>query len=415
MHVWMLQTGESWPLDRGTRLLRTGLLCESMLQRGHTITWWTSSFEHQSKRMRAEGGEWTDHRGIRIVALPALGYSQNISVRRYLDHRMVAREFRRAAPAYPPPDLVLASVPCHHLAAAGAAYARYRGIPCAVDLRDLWPDVFGHRLPVWLARIALAGEFHVLGRALRSADALLGISPGYVSLAVRRSRRARRRYDRHFYLGAAPIGAAAALPEPLAAHLSRWSGRKLLVYAGSFGRSYEILLVAEAARRLATRRSDFALVFAGAGDQGAELKHALRDHPAAVEAGWLGAEQLASLLRRAYVGLAPFRAGAPQSVPNKVFDYFAAGVPVVSSLEGEMRVLLESGVLGTSYRPGDCADLMRTLDFVLDRPSLRDDWAKNATRFFAAEGSSERIYPDYCRHLEELVASSRAPAAGGPA
>jgi len=350
--------------------------------------------------MRASAGECIDHRGIKVIALPALGYSRNVSARRYLDHRRVASAFRAIAPRQSPPDLILASVPCHHLAAAGVEYARERRIPCAVDLRDLWPDVFGQIFPKWLSKIVLASEFRVLRRALRNADALLGISPGYVSLAVERAGRASSPHDRYFYLGAPPIPEAMPALPPC---LPGAQDKKLFVYAGSYGLSYELLLVANAARELAKRRTDFMVVFAGAGDQEATLKEAMAHHPSALAVGWLPGPQLAALVSQAYVGLAPFRRGSPQSVPNKAFDYFAAGVPVISSLEGEMQSLLEEQQLGMSYRAGDYADLTRVLDQVLSRPALRDAWAKNAAAFFAREGNAERIYEAYSSHLENLV------------
>jgi glycosyltransferase involved in cell wall biosynthesis len=405
MHVWMLQTGESWPLTSGARRMRTGLLCDAMLQRGHSITWWTSGFEHQSKTMRSrDGGRWTDKRGVEIRALPALGYANNVSLRRYLDHLVVARSFRRRAAQLPPPDLLIASIPCPHLAAEGASFAAAHDIPLVVDLRDLWPDIFARVFPSWLAKLALAGEFRTLRRSLRRAGALLGISPGYVSLALERSGRERNRWDRHFYLGATRNAEGGALPECV----RRFADRKLLVYVGTFGVSYELVLVVEAARRLADEgRNDFAVVLAGSGEQEGELQRLLEGHPAAVATGWLSKSGIGALLAHAHAGLAPFRHGAEQSVPNKAFDYFAAGLPIISSLEGEMEALIAEKGLGIAYRPGDCDLLVRAMRSMLDDPQGHARWSANAARFFDEEGDADRIYAGYCRHLEGFVAAGK--------
>ena len=50
MHIWLIQIGEPLPLGNRTRLMRTGLLAEQFLARGHTVLWWASAFEHHRPR-----------------------------------------------------------------------------------------------------------------------------------------------------------------------------------------------------------------------------------------------------------------------------------------------------------------------------------------------------------------------------
>lgn len=404
MHVWMLKTGEPWPLDQDNRLMRTGRLTKELLQRGHQVTWWTGSIEHKTKQFR-DVGEWDLGNGLTVIALPGMAYKKNISVARYINHRQISARFTRAAKARSAPNLVLASLPCHHLALAGVRYAKANGCVSIVDHRDLWPDAFEKFMPNWLASLALKQEYHVQKQAFALADAIVGVSPGYVDQGLARAGRDASKFDRHFYLGAS-APRAPTIDEDMPEGLRPFQGRRILAYVGTFGQSYDLVPLIEAARELAKKRNDFVVAFCGDGEQ--DLSSNLKDHPAAVGLGWMTAEELGRFLPLCYAGMMPFREGAPQSIPNKAFDYFSASMPVISSLEGEMENLIQQKSLGVHYRPGDPVAIQTAMEYALDSPEKREVWAQNASLFYEEEGNSESIYPAYCEHLEGLVANAEA-------
>ena len=401
MRVWVLKNGEPWPSNDGHRLMRAGRIVETLLERGHRVTWWTSGVEHLTKTYRGHGA-WDLSDRLRLIALPGVSYSGNVSLRRYLNHRQVARKFTAAAPAEPRPDLVVAALPCHHFARAGVRFAQSVGTASVVDFRDLWPEVFQSVLPGRLGRMLLRSEFATRDACMAGATAIVGVSPGYVDRALRAAGRAAGPLDRHFYVGGDRPPPAPAEPPAV---LGPVRGKKLLVYAGSAGQSYELELVLAAAKVLSTTRDDFHVLLCGSAPR--SLGAGLREHPAATATGWLGAAHLAAVLGASWAGIVPFRAGATQSVPNKVFDYFASGLPVVSSLEGEMWDLVEQLQLGINYRPGSVAALAAALSAMLDAGDARHAWAGNAARFFAEQGDSRRIYADYCDHLETIAGAHR--------
>src|ERR1044071_732909 len=114
MNIWLLQIGEPSPFDTQSRKLRTATMIDHLLARGHQVVWWTSAFDHFQKRwiVRKET-EQTLKEGLTVRFLKGIGYHKNVSVARYLDHRLVARQFRKRAPQLTPPDLILASSPSH--------------------------------------------------------------------------------------------------------------------------------------------------------------------------------------------------------------------------------------------------------------------------------------------------------------
>lgn len=412
MNIWLVQIGEPLPLKPDVRLLRTGILAEVLAERGHDVLWWVSAFEHQSKRMLLERDQTvTVGERIRMLALKGCGYRSNASVSRYIDHLQIASQFRRRAPEMPRPDAVVVSMPCHHLAYEAVRYAVRRDIPVLLDIRDLWPDFFLSRLPgaalKKLGRLLLWWDFSLLRRQLRAADGILAVSESFLRWGLERAGRDAGKWDRVFYLGYKPA-AAPSSSDALPTWLREREGQKLLVFIGTFGLTYEADLLVEAARRLAAAgRKDICFVLAGEGERSAQIREQARGLPNVVMTGWIGAEAINALMRRGWAGMLPYVSCAPQSIPNKPIEYLSAGLPVISSLEGELGDLIRAHGFGMTYRAGDLDGLCGCIEKLADDTRGREAMSAAALAFFKAKGDANLIYSDYASHIEMLVASRR--------
>jgi glycosyltransferase involved in cell wall biosynthesis len=411
MQIWLFQTGEPLPLRPEVRKMRTGLLADHLVARGHQVRWWVSAFEHQSKVMLFNRDQEVSlSAGLTLQVLRGCGYGGNISPARYLDHRLVARKFRQQAHTLQPPDVIVTCMPCHHLAFEAVRYGRRRQIPVLVDVRDLWPDIFlaGIKNPVAgrLARRALCFDFQRLHTLLIEADGLIAVSPGYLRWALEKAGRDAQEWDRVFFLGYKALRPGIRhqgnqdLPEWLLGH----EGKKLLLYIGTFGVSYEVHLLVEAARRLeAEGREDVCFVLAGAGEQAESLRRESATLRNVLMPGWLDAEEISGLLQLGYLGLLSYTRTAPQGLPNKAFEYLSAGLPLVSSLGGEMAELVDEFGLGLNYRPGDLDGLCQALDTLLDTPGLRNQMSARALVFHQEHGDANTIYEEFAEHIEKLA------------
>lgn len=410
MNVWLVTTGDTLGDPNGTRKLRTGRLAERLTQQGHQVLWWMSAFEHQRRQM-LESRDVRRRLGPNLDAqfLHGGGYRRNVSIARYVDHRIIAWKFKRMARRERPPDVVVASLPCHNLACEVVRYAKAAGVPVVVDVRDLWPDIFVTTAPRGARaalRLLLTQDFTRCRAALSSADAIVAVSDGYLRWGLGKAGRERRpSRDRVFYLGAEPPGATGnRVPEWLRSSLSS----RIVAYVGTFGRSYELDLVLDAAAwALRTGRGDVRFVIAGTGDQQEKITERARDLPNVVLPGWIGPDEIDNLLAHAYVGLAPYRA-AENTVPNKPFEYFSAGVPIISSLEGEMAGLVTEHDLGLNYKPGDLDGLCAAIARALDDERGRNEQSVHARAFFERHGNAERIDGEYARHVIEIAGGSIA-------
>ena len=103
------------------------------------------------------------------------------------------------------------------------------------------------------------------------------------------------------------------------------------------------------------------------------------------------------------MSIACYRPGATQTVTYKLFEYLAARLPVVCSLEGEMGEMIRREGVGASYRAGDAGDLARVLRaLAADRDEL-GRMASRARRFAEARGDARRVYGDMAGFVDEAA------------
>ncbi|MDO8833952.1 MAG: glycosyltransferase family 4 protein [Vicinamibacterales bacterium] len=416
MHVWLVQLGEPVPGDLGSRQYRTGYLAEALASRGHTVTWWTSSFSHYRKAHRTAASQRVVvSPGFAIEFLHAPGYRKNTSVSRLWFHHKIAREFRRRSVMMDTPSIVLAGFPTPGLADAAVRYGVQRGVPVVVDVRDLWPDVFMERVPTWLSGVLHLGlgrsrnrNRHIFSRS----SGIVAISSSYLRWALAHAGREAGASDRVVYLGYPEFRVdPGARNRARAAWLERGVRPDAFVccFFGTINHYFDIATVIDAARKFERDgTSGFQFVLCGEGHDLARYKTMASGLTSVTFPGWVDAAEIAALSELSRVGLAPYASTATMSLPNKPFEYFCAGLPVVSSLRGELASILTEGECGVSYAAGDSAALSAALAAFRANEPRRTLMGRNARRLYEERYSSERVSRDLMNHLESLVTPSMA-------
>lgn len=410
MIVWILKDAEPLPLKPGQRPLRAGLLAQELGRRGHQVLWWTSTFSHQLKQFLFERDTRRELMpNVTLLALDVGRYQSNVSFARVRHHRRLGRRFHERAVHEPAPDIIVSALPIIDFPFQAARYASTRGVPLMVDVRDPWPDVFADKAPASirpLVRWLTWSERRRAAHSLKSAVALTAVSKGFLRWALRLAGRAQGTNDRVFYLGHSgfePAHCEAPLPKDMARALD---GKLVFTFVGTFGYSYEVELIARAAQHFNTHRPDIAFVLVGDGHQRATLQQNYAGLPNLTLTGWLDTREIAAVLAQSHVGLVPCRS-LPDTVPNKPFEYLAAGLPLLSSLQGEMAEMIATHGLGLSYRAGDLAGFIQAVDQMWrDRPSLAR-WSVNATKAFSGNFSASKIYHEFASHVELIHNSSQ--------
>jgi len=344
--------------------------------------------------------------------LHAGSYRSNLSIARLLHHARLGAKFRRLAPTLPAPDAVVSAFPTIELAYEAVRFASPRGIPSIVDIRDPWPDSLVDQVPQSLrpvARVAIRPLERKARAAFAGADSLVACSQGFLEWGLHKARRTRRPGDRVFYLGSARRPADEPAPSAAIRELvDRLAGKVVFCFVGSFGQVYRLRLVCEAAALVAQRGlGQVHFVIAGDGPQRDAVTAAARSLGNLTAPGWLSARDADYLMAHSQAGLAPILQ-MPGCVPNKIFEYSAAGLPIVSSLLGETEDLLARHGAGLTYAPGDLESFVSIVARLAGDEALRRELARNSAAMFDREFRAERIYDEYARHVESIA---RTPAA----
>ena len=413
MLFWLITVGELLPVDdQNVRLFRTGLLAKSLAGHGHSVVWWTSTFDHFNKRhYRDKDTEitWLEHEGVKIRMLYGAGYRSNVSLRRVADHARIAWKFMRAAKNMPRPDVVVCSLPTLELSVAATRYGRLMGVPVVLDVRDLWPDIFLDQAPFgtrWAVRIILLPLFVVTRRAFQGATAITGVTPEFVEWGLRYARRKRSPLDRDF-----PMGYSDKRPTDEAIVKARefWSrflkeDDFIVCFFGALSRQFDLDTVILAAKSLWQRNIKIRVVLCGSGDRLAYYRQQAEECENIVLPGWVGAAEIWTLMRMASVGLAPYLniRNFTDNLPNKPLEYMSAGLPIVSCLRGVLERLLSEADCGVMYEEENPDDLAARLIELYECPERRNRMAQNSFQLFQDKFVADNVYTDMMHYLEEL-------------
>lgn len=405
LNIWLIQTGEILPIEDGHRKMRIAILSAKLAERGHKLLWWASAFEHQRKIWISETDkDFQVDSDYKIRVLHGTGYKKNISIARYVDHLVVARKFRAQSKQFNVPDILVISMPCYHIAYEAMLYAIKRQIPYLVDIRDLWPDIFIEWLkPVWLhqfGRLLLRRDFNKLSRLLKNANSMVAPSQGYLNWGLRKIGRNQPEKYRVFYHG---YKANDNYISPQSHQLlKKCDNKKNFLFIGTFGHSYELDLILDVANRFAVEKTtDIIFYLAGTGEQFDYIKLRTVNLTNVILTGWIDAQTISELLKQTWAGIVPCKS-MDNTSPNKIFEYLSAGLPLISSLEGEIADLIETNRIGLNYQAGNAQSLYQCIKQLVDDPTLRDNMAEAAQQVFDKIGNADKIYNDYADHIEKL-------------
>lgn len=161
-------------------------------------------------------------------------------------------------------------------------------------------------------------------------------------------------------------------------------------------------------RRLHRLFPGYRLSIAGDGPLRMELQKALRHHglhKVVTFKGEVDHERIPDLLAEMDVGVAPYpRLRGFYFSPLKVFEYMAAGVPVVASNIGQIGEVLEHRKTALLHRPGSVSDMVAHIEELRRRPELAARLARAARRLLCRRFTWRR---NADRVLEMIAAAQR--------
>ena len=248
---------------------------------------------------------------------------------------------------------------------AAMEYARDVAAPGVLEVNaPLIEEQAKHR-----SLIDRAAAERAAGRAFGAATAIVAVSNEVAKSLERQCMVARCRVTvipngvnpQRFHVGVMP-----ALPAA--------PGSFTVGFLGTLKPWHGLPVLADAVTALHRSAPKVRLLIVGDGPERASLEtdlaaRGLRD--AARFTGSVAPEEVPGLLASMDVGVAPYREGDFYFSPLKVYEYMAAGLPVVASGIGQLSTLIRDGSTGILCPPGDVRALAAALDRLRTDPALR--------------------------------------------
>jgi glycosyltransferase involved in cell wall biosynthesis len=406
MNIWLIQTGEQLPVKENVRKMRTALLADKLTERGHSVVWWASAFDHLRKSWVFDKDcdvELNENYKIKIIK--AIGYKKNISLSRYIDYKIVARKFEKTIQGERRPDIIIASMPSYDLAYNAVMFARRNDIKILVDIRDQWPDIFLKYFPSslrWFARLVLYKDFSKVKQVMTKADALIAMMDDLLEWGLAYAQREKTWRDRVFYLGCkkeSDINNDSGRIQDL---MIKIRNKFVVLFVGTFATFHNPSILIDCAARLV--KSDIIFVLAGDGELFDQIKRKALSLPNVILTGWLNQKEIASLLKHSHAGVCPTPGRHDMMfLPNKAFMYFSASLPVLTAFDGPLRDILERHQAGFYYEPQDAETLVEKIKVLYKNKELYNRMSRNALKMFNDEFDADKIYEEYADHIERIA------------
>jgi glycosyltransferase involved in cell wall biosynthesis len=411
--IWLLQIGEPLPVRDGVRKQRMTLLMEKLSERGHKVVRWGSTFDHITKTHLSEvDSERSYCQNTSIRMIKGLGYKKNVSLRRYLDHRLIARKFYKQAMSENKPDAIVVATPPHHLAYQAVRYGKEMGVPVIVDIRDQWPDMIVDLFPRPLraiAKLAMFREYNILKYALRSAVGVTSMMRELFDWGLAHAGRDENSNDGVFFIGskvADEVDESTLRPE-FRALLDKISNSFTATYVGTFNKYYNPTIMVDVARRFESEGIDGVnFVLAGDGGLYESVRKAAKGLRNVHFTGWLKHEEIMALLKKSSVGIMPLNEDFA-CFPNKAFIYLSAYLPIITSTKGDLEEAIEDYGIGAHFQRGDRGGLYTAIRRYCDDPQLLLRTRNNVKDAFHKYYEANKIYDSYSSHIENVIQNYR--------
>jgi glycosyltransferase involved in cell wall biosynthesis len=357
MHILFLS--QYFPPEPGAPAARVSELARSWVKAGHEVTVLTAMPNHPTgvvpDEYRGRALVRETFEGVRIVRTWIYAAANRGRVRRSLGYASYGisaslwgqLHVRR-------PDVVIATSPQLLCACAGRIVAAARRVPFVFEVRDLWPEsvVAVGALP---ADHPVVRGLTIVEESLYSAaDAIVVVTDAFRTRLVARGQPTGKI---HVVKNGADLSRFHPAPSstPLRSQLGL-QGKFVVGYVGTHGMAHGLDAVLDVAKRFSSR-NDVHFLFVGEGAERARLEARARAERIDVARflGVLPRDQMAEVYATLDLALVPLRRSElfTTVIPSKIFEISAMARPILISVDGEARAIVEASGGGEFVPPED--------------------------------------------------------------
>ena len=404
MHVLLIHQGFATPNEPGgTRHFE---LARGAVEKGHQFTVIASDISYITGQSTGDGPQLPAHatiEGVRVLRAFTHKTLHGSFAGRLFSFMTFAGSSLISALRVGKVDVVMGTSPPIFQAVSAWLIAGLRRRPFLLEIRDLWPDfvidmgLLNNSLLIrgsrWLEKLLYARAAHLLVNSPAYVEYLItkGVPAGKITLL--------------------PNGVDPSMFDPTSdgdgiRKRLKLEGKFVVVYAGAIGLANDLDLLLQAAEELKTD-ANICFLIVGDGKERKRLE-AEADSRGLENLMFAGAQPKREMRR--FLASADACVAVLQNIPmfrmtypNKVFDYMAAGRPVVLAIDGVIREVVEEARAGVCSSPGDAKALAQSVRFLASHREEREAMSRNGRSFVERHFNRTRQGQQFVNLLRELA------------
>ena len=420
MLIWIFQTAEPLPSDKNKeRPMRASNLTFSLVKKGHKVVIWTSSFYHQEKKHRSKVFKSIKFSpNITINLIPSLGYKSNISIRRLIDHATLAVNLKKILNQYkgPLPEISFIGYPPIEFSYVAGIWLKKNKKPYVIDVKDQWPHIFLRQSPNFfkpLLTFILFPYFYLGKKVLSNAKSISSISEPFLEWSLKLAEIEKNDNDFIFYLSPPQLKLFTNKNSLNSYKKNKYKKLNILkenknknfLFVGNFMKTaFDFNPIIEAAIYSNQNNLDWKFILCGNGDSWGYLKKNTKNLKNIILLGRVDYKELRFLSEFCSVGIAPIKNNPDYliSYPNKVLDYIALKLPVVTSLSGIVKTLVIENEVGQFFDINKKYSLVKALEIYQNNPQKVSQHSKNCMKLFKNNFVPDKIYTKAIKKITKL-------------
>jgi glycosyltransferase involved in cell wall biosynthesis len=399
--------------------MRAMNLANALVLRGHEVVIFSADFDHQKKLHRHGKSKKiivSERLSIQLISSP--GYKKNMGFMRLLDHFILAINLNKLLKMHIEklPDLVFIGYPPIETAFVMVRWLRRHNIPSVIDVKDQWPDLFFDSLPAYshfFAKLILTPYFYAAKKTMSSATAFCSMSNSFLKWM---SNVGNRQLEPRDIVAPLTVPLSAIGKEELTSAEIWWmnlgvtgDSKRRLCFVGSLSPAFDFASIHKVALEFLNEGIDCQFVICGSGSAEVEFRGLLGELSNVIFAGWVDLPKIHVLAKCSSASLAPYKntKNFIDNIPNKIVDSLAHGLPILTTLSGEVKEMIENANVGIYYSSSDSALLKRSIINLIENDDFQSKLSNNALKLYSDKFSAEKVYGELVDKLEGMVIGER--------
>lgn len=367
MKIWLINPygpieGENW---RDYSFNQFG---KYLAEKGHSIIWWTSNFAHHFKKYRSVG--WKDiavNNRFIIRLVPSTSYKKNFGIGRLIKDISFAKELKKRIQQEEQPDVIISAENPLMFGIPTFPFAKRNNIPVIIDQMDIWPEFLENGFGKLKNVVHLLFKPVYINRYKNYCQAAgyMALGSNYLLFARKLTLDGEKKPYALVYNGVDTISFRKQMLSPMPKRLLDITNSSIhsyhCIFAGTFGPSYDIDTILNCAKKCSENKLDVDFWFAGSGSEIEKVLNVARKEGNVIYLGSLLPNELAPVYAKCDIGLCAYSAKSNVDMPDKFYDYCAAGLAVVNSLTEEVSNYINDNEVGFNYFAGDVQSMYNAI------------------------------------------------------